>query len=1023
MPELSIKATHKAIKRYYQELEKFEKAGVSHEGAVRSAFQELLIFYGRKLHWTFIPEYIIKRAKSRIQVDGALIDKFRIPHGYWEAKDSRDDLPTEIRKKFSSGYPRDNIIFQAPERAIIYQDGTPISDEDITTSENLIKTLTAFFEYRAPHHEQWEKAVADFKDRIPEYADGVLKLIDKEKKENRKFTEAFNGFMELCRQSINPNLAEDAVKEMLIQHLLTERIFRSVFKNNDFTKRNVVANEIEKVIDALTSRSFSRDEFLRKLDRFYAAIEDAAGGFEDFSEKQKFLNTVYEQFFQGFSVKVADTHGIVYTPQEIVDFMVKSVEHILQKEFGKTLSDKNVHILDPFVGTGNFIVNIIRRIKKTALAHKYKEELHCNEVMLLPYYIASMNIEHEFYEKTGNYEAFPGICLVDTFQLSEPQMEFFNDANTERVVKQKDAPIFVIIGNPPYNAGQVNENDNNKNRKYPVNDGRVAETYKKDSGATLKRKLDDPYVKAIRWATDRIRENGIVALVTNNSFVDEITFDGMRKHLINDFNTIYVMNLRGNIRQDSMRDGIPLGEKHTVFGLAAMVGISITLFTRNQHKVGDRILYGEVDFRATREEKFELLENAGSVAGIKWQEIVPDTNHTWLTGGLQGEYDTFIAIGGKKTKRKGEKDVSSIFKISSPGVSTNRDAVAYDFNENELLREVEQFSQDYNSEIARYQSYGSPKDVDNFVDYKKVKWSASLKDKMRAGKRATFDPTKIRIALYRPFAPRSLYYDSIPIDRPALFKRIFPTSDTEKENRVICVSGIGSSKPFHTLMVTLIPCLDMLEKTQCFPFYTYNKDGSNRRENITDWALKQYREHYGNKKISKWDIFYYIYGILHHPDYRQRYAANLRRELPRVPFAPDFRAFANAGKKLADLHVNYEEAEEYPLEKLENRDEKLDWRVEKMKLSKDKTEIIYNKFLTLRGIPPEAFEYRLGNRSALDWIIDQYRVKTDQRSGIVSDPNNPDDEQYIVRLIAKVITVSLESVKIVNSLPKLGVGD
>ncbi len=369
----------------------------------------------------------------------------------------------------------------------------------------LVEVLKRFFDYTPPEFEEWTDAIGHFQDQVPELGRALKELIEKEQKSNARFRAAFDDFYALCRQSINPNLSKEAVEEMLIQHLLTERIFRTVFNNPDFTRRNAIAAEIEKVIDALTSQAFTRDAFLQSLDRFYQAIDKAARTIEDFSQKQLFLNTVYEKFFQGFSVKVADTHGVVYTPQPIVNFMVRSVEDILQKEFGKSLSSADVHILDPFVGTGNFIVHIMQAIKKTALTQKSHNELHCNEVMLLPYYVASMNIEHEFFERTGSYESFEGICLVDTFELAEAkQISFFSTENTARVERQKGAPIRVVIGNPPYNAWQLNENDNNKNRKYKEMDKEVAGTYAKDSRATNKNALSDPYVKAFRWASNRI---------------------------------------------------------------------------------------------------------------------------------------------------------------------------------------------------------------------------------------------------------------------------------------------------------------------------------------------------------------------------------------------------------------------------------------------------------------------------------------------------------------------------------------
>jgi predicted helicase len=578
MQKLQLKPSHKPVAAYYRALGQFKALNVSHETAVRDAFQDLLKDCGGRFGWTLIPEWPIRRAQRHaLRVDGALVDEFKLTHGLWEAKDSADDLRREARKKLELGYPADNIIFQSPERAILFQNGREVLDADLTEPESLVGALARFFEYQPPAYEQFAQAAEDFQAKIPEFGHALAELIERERRGNPRFREAFAGFYELCRQAVNPNLSEQAVEEMLIQHLLTERIFRTVFKNTEFTRRNAIAAEIEKVIDALTSQSFSRDEFLRRLDYFYRAVEETARTIEVFAQKQEFLNAVYEKFFQGFSVKVADTHGIVYTPPSIVGFMVRSVEHVLREEFGKSLSDRDVHILDPFVGTGNFIVHVMQEIKKTALEHKYRHELHCNEVMLLPYYIASMNIEHEFLEMTGRYESFPGICLVDTFELAEEkQMGFFSTENTERVERQKRSPIFVILGNPPYNAWQLNENDNNKNRKYKEVDRRVAETYARDSKATNKNSLSDPYVKAIRWASDRIGDEGVVAFVTNNSFVDNLAFDGVRKNLEEDFDKIYVLDLGGNVRKNPKLSGTT----HNVFGI--QVGVSVNIFVRKR---------------------------------------------------------------------------------------------------------------------------------------------------------------------------------------------------------------------------------------------------------------------------------------------------------------------------------------------------------------------------------------------------------------------------------------------------------
>ena len=1027
MPTLYLKPTHKPVKTYYAASDQFAKLGVTHETAVRAAFQGLLEHCARQCKWTLVPEYGVSTGRGkRIIVDGALVDDFRLTHGYWEAKDIHDDLPAEVNHKLKAGYPTDNILFQTPQRAMLWQNGRLVLDADLTDAGQLIETLQMFFSYRPQEYAAWEEAVAQFKDRVADIGQGLAKLIQQERKSNHAFTAAFAGFLDKCRQSINPNLSEEAVEEMLIQHLLTERLFRTVFNRPAFTRRNVIAFEIENVIDALTSHAFSRDEFLGSLDRFYIAIERTAATISDFSHKQQFLNTVYEQFFQGFSVKVADTHGIVYTPQPIVDFMVKSVAEILEREFGRSLADEGVHIIDPFVGTGNFIVRIMREIPRTALERKYKSELHCNEVMLLPYYIASMNIEHEYYDATGVYEPFEGICLVDTFDLAEDrQLPLFAPENTQRVDNQQRIPMFVVIGNPPYNVGQVNENDNNKNRKYPTMDKRVAKTYAKDSKATNRNKLSDVYVKAIRWASDRIADEGIVAFVTNNGFLDNISFDGIRKHLAVDFDALYILDLGGNVRKNPKLSGTT----HNVFGI--QVGVSINLFIRKNDRgvLQPGIFYADVDKFWRKEEKYRFLDEIEQYGHIDWKPITPDYRHTWLTEGQQAEFESFIPIGSRKSKATEGKVEGVVFRTLSLGVSTNRDVWVRNFDCSALIENIKRTIDTYNEQVFKWEQRNDrDANLDDFVldDHEKIKWSQTLKQDLKRGKTTEFSLARVRAALYRPFTTSHLYFDRVMNESVYVFPSISPTSETELENRTMLVSDRGFRANFSTMMTNLIPDLHTLAASdgfQCFPFFTYDENGSNRRENITDWALDYFRAHYRDDTITKWDIFHYVYGLLHHLGYRERYQANLKRELPRIPFAPDFRSFAVAGARLARIHVNYEEQPEFQLGQLETPDVPLDWRVEKMRLSRDKTQLRYNDFLTLDGIPAAVFDYRLGNRSALEWIIDQYRVKTDKRSGIVNDPNRTDDPQYIVRLIGKVISVSLETVKIVKALPDLGVGE
>ena len=517
-------------------------------------------------------------------------------------------------------------------------------------------------------------------------------------------------------------------------------------------------------------------------------------------------------------------------------------------------------------------------------------------------------------------------------------------------------------------------------------DKRVAETYAKDSTASNKNALADPYVKAIRWASDRIGEEGVVAFVTNNSFLDGLAFDGMRKHLTNDFDVIYILDLSGNVRKNPKLSGTT----HNVFGI--QVGVSINFFIKRRGNANSHaeIFYARVDEIWRKEDKYRYLDSKEHYRNIEWQSIRPDQRYTWLTEGLRAEFETFIPIGTQEAKAAKDEAGDVIFKDYSRGVATSRDAWVYNFKRNALVENMNRLIGTYNAEVDRWKRRENrDASVDDFVisDDAKIKWSRDLKLDLKRGRIAEYAEDKARNSLYRPFTKSNLFLDRVMNEEVYVFPSIFPIPETEQKNRVICVSGIGGNKPFHTLMAEMIPCLDSLEKTQCFPFYTYDEDGTNRRENITDWALKRFRAHYRDESIGKWDIFHYVYAFLHHPDYRKRYGVNLKRDLPRLLYTLDFWAFAKAGRRLGEIHIGYEECPSINSHFIENREVPINWRVEKMKLSKDKTQLVYNNFLTLDGIPAKAFDYRLGNRSALEWVIDQYRVKTDKRSGIVNDPN------------------------------------
>jgi predicted helicase len=1005
------KSLKKAITQYHEALKAYRSQGVKHEGALQTAFQQLLADVAKAHHCTLIPQQPFKKLRPDGTVRETLWDRAM---GYWEAKDTDDDLDKEIAAKIEKGYPLTNIIFEDTRQAVLFQNKIERYRFDLSKEDQVASLLNEFFAYHEPDIDNFHQAVDEFKDRVPELAKGLVGKIDEAHKTNKKFQIAFDSFLTVCQHTLNPNISRAAVDEMLVQHLLTERLIRKIFDNPDFMHRNVIAAEIEKVIESLVGLSFNRDQFLKSLDRFYRAIEDAAHTLEDFAEKQHFLNTVYERFFQGYSVKVADTHGIIYTPQQIVDFMWASVEEVLRKEFNLTLGSKGVNILDPCTGTGNFIVNFINRISNRDLPRVYKEQLFANEVMLLPYYIAALNIEHAYFERIGQYEAFEGLCFVDTLDMAEHEQQtfsFMTVENTGRIKRQRLTPITVVIGNPPYNANQLNENDNNKNRTYPVIDKRVQETYVKDSDATLRNKLYDPYIKFFRWATDRLEDRaGVVCLVTNNGFNEGKAFDGFRNHLSQDFDLIFHFDMKGNARTTGERRR---NEGGNVFSDKIRAGIGVTLLIRRPQRGFVGLYYHSVGDRWTAIEKTKYISSFKTYAQVPWQMVTLDSSNSWFPGAGASDFRGFLPMGSR--------DGNTTFRVFSTGAKSNRDDVVYDFNADELASRIKVVAENYNNEVDRYKRKGSPKNIDNFVDYTKVKWSSTLKRHLASSRYVDFDAVRIRTCLYRPFTKMLLYYDEVLNDRPGLFRHVLPIASSESENQIICCTC-------HPQIGFVIQITNQIANEAvggragvCFPFYVYDEDDedrSKRRENITNWALGQFRTHYNDPKIDKWAIFYYVYGLLHHPGYRIKFADNLKRELPRIPFAPDFKAFAKAGKEIARLHLDYEKLEPWDLTYIETEDMPLSYVVmDKMRLSGDKTNLHVNPSLTLAGIPAEVFQYRLGNRSALDWVINQYQVSVDKRSGIRSDPNRADDKQYIVNLVGQVVRVSVETVRIVNALP------
>lgn len=895
----------------------------------------------------------------------------------------------------------------------------------------------------------------------------------------------FNIFVKGLQENLNPSVDEGQAIEMLAQHLISQPVFDALFQDYNFVNNNAVSRSMHRMIEQLEEiGGFQKDT--AELESFYDSVRVNVGNIDNLEGKQTVIKNLYEKFFKGAFPLTVEKLGIVYTPVECVDFIIHSVNDILKREFKSSLSDENVHIIDPFTGTGTFITRLLQSglIKPEDMERKYLSEIHCNEIVLLAYYIADVNIEAVYHDmmKPDHYVNYDGICLTDTFQLAESKQqtlsqEFFRE-NSEGVLRQKRAPIRVIIGNPPYSVGQKSANDNAQNQSYPVLDKRIADTYADRSTATLKTSLYDSYIKAFRWASDRIAANsdgGIVAFISNGSWLDGNAQDGFRACLESEFSDIYVLNLRGNQRTSGE---LSRKEGGKIFGGGSRTPITITFLVKNPAKAGQpaTIHYHDIGDYLTREQKLDLVKKFKSVHGrsIDWQIIEPTDRHDWINQ-RDGAFESLIPLGDKEDKtNKGQKFFNA---VHTNGIKTQRDAWCYGFSFSALAENMSRMIGNYNKECERIHQLLETSDAEtkekilsnvaSFLsdDDTFISWTTALRNDVLKNEVATFSPDNIITALYRPFTKEKIYANPQFNERMGIYAKAFPFKDAE--NLVICVSGVGVTKDFTCIITDQLPDLELIGKSQCFPLYWYEErketqaslfdddtteDKYIRRDGITEWILKEVRKRFGNSKaITKEHIFYYVYGILHSPQYRERFAADLKKSLPRIPIVDDvqdFMAFYKAGKALADLHLNYEQVPPSPdvtatiadaVYKEPTDDAPFGYTkydhffVDKMvfpkvrneagKLVPDKSRIIYNGNITIENIPAKAYEYIVNGKSAIEWIMERYAVTQDSKSLITNDPNEWSKEHgqptYIYDLLLSVINLSVQTVDIVNSLPKL----
>ena len=1019
------------IERYRADLERIIAFGGSdNELTIKPAFRKCLVAYchDHRERLMLVDELA---ARGGVRPDGTVKDSLRMARGYWEAKDTHDDLDAEIQNKFNRGYPQDNIIFEDSETAVLVQNGDVAMRVDMMTRPGeLHRLIRLFLDYELPEIEDFRRAQAQFKDDLPSVLASLRETIEDAERDNAEYKGAAADFLELCHQSIGLDVSDEDVREMLLQHILTKDIFLNIFRETQFHSENNIARQLDNLEGTFFFGGIKKEAMDRLL-RYYNVISVAALQIADYAEKQGFLKAIYEDFYKAYNPAAADRLGVVYTPNEVVDFIIRGADYLLQKHFGRGLADENVQILDPATGTGTFITNLIEYLPEDRLEHKYRHEMHANEVAILPYYIANLNIEYTYREKTERYLKFPNLVFVDTLDnmdwegttggAVQRQGAFelggLSFDNWYRMQGQNEKTISVILGNPPYNAAQTNFNDFNPNRAYPAIDQRIKETYVAESTAQ-KTKQYDMYKRFIRWASDRVADDGIIAFITNRAYLDKQQDDGFRKITTQEFSDVYVIDLGGDIRGKS---GVG-----NIFGIRT--GVAIGFFVRHSESQDKgKVHYLALDDVHSGPEKLAELASL-DMDSIAFKDITPDSKNNWLNQSNPDFEKLLLPLVDRQTMRaKSAEEERAISHLYSLGVSTNRDGWVYDFDVHNLRDKALFFADAYNELLDNNdQSYPTF-----------IKWSRDLRNEFRRGRRIVYNEANRIQSLYRPFVKKHHFADFTMNDVLTRNHYAMFGADLKQPNKVICFQSTGGRRAFAALASDKAVDLHLFfDGTQCLPLYRYTEDGE-RVSNITDWGLRGINAHYrkefgerfeevvGGERITAEDVFAYTYAVLHDPVYRHDYAVDLLREFPRLPLYHDWDAWVKMGRELLELHIGFEDVEPYPLERVDKVGPSTgSGRTVKPMLranagDKERGEIQIDSETVLRGVPEFAWEYRLGNRTAIEWVLDQYKEKKPRDPTIRERFNTyrfADYKEDVIGLLLRVCAVSVRTMEIVDGM-------
>ncbi len=1022
-------ADYPRIERYYESLQRLVAAsGSDNELVIRPAFQNCLAEYcaAHRENLTLVPEL---RTPSGVIPDGTVKDTLRMARGYWEAKDSHDDLDVEIERKFNLGYSRENILFEDSRSAALIQSGEQAMRVDMTRPAELHRLIQRFLDHELPEINEFRQARQQFTSDLPSVLASLREAIEEAEAFSRSYQDAVAGFLALCQRTIGPAVTNADVREMLLQHILTKDIFLRVFAEDQFHRENNVARQLE----TLEQTFFTGDVRRQSIDRlrtYYGAIGRAADEIADYAEKQQFLKAIYEDFYRAYNPAAADRLGVVYTPNEVVDFIIRGTDHLLQKHFGRSLADRNVQILDPASGTGTFVTSLINYLPADRLEYKYRNEIHANEVAILPYYIANLNIEYTYKERTGQYLEFPNLCFVDTLDNMDWQgssggavqrQAAFNlgglsEENWIRVQEQNEKSISVIIGNPPYNDSATHWGDGGANRQYPDIDRRISDTYIANSTAQKTHQYD-MYKRFIRWASDRLADDGIIGFITNRAYLDTRQDDGFRQVAAQEFTDIYVLDLGSDVRRNPKISGTT----HNVFGI--QTGVAVGFFVREKAKLGDcGIHYARREDAELAMDKLAYLRDA-KLADIAFDSIAPDAKGNWLNQS-NSDFETLMPLANRESKfAKVVGDEQAVFGLFTNGVKTDRDEWVYDFEVANLRAKALFFADTYNEFLDNgHESYSSV-----------IKWSEAVLRHFQRGRRIVYSEANRIVSQYRPFITKHYFADALMSDRLTRNHYEMFGSDLRQLNKVInfCVNG----KAFYVLATDKPADFHFTGDTQCLPLYRYTAEGE-RVSNITEWGIQRINEHYrrewgkdfeqaaGEDGITAEDIFAYTYAVLHDPVYRYDYGVDLLREFPRLPLYHDFDLWAKMGHRLLDLHIGFESAEPYPLERVETYMDKQDGqdivslRVI-LRADKDAGVIRLDEQTTLAGVPPDAWRYQLGSRSALEWVLDQYKERKPRDPTIAEKFNTyrfADHKERVIDLLARVCAISVQTMEIVDGM-------